>query len=138
MVTASSPAPRLAKSGKPLALPRLRPVGGSAAIGGPVLRGHAQATCAVEPGRMHLVVITGALDLRILRIFTALIALGLDTTTVIVTPTFSGFLMNFFRSTEPKAFVFTKPLPFSPLGQPEPLQVTVTVAPSGTLRTFRL
>ena len=43
--------------------------------------------------------------------------------------------MNLAKVTVPKAFFFVKPLPFRPDGQPLPLQVTVTVEPSGTFLT---
>ena len=66
---------------------------------------------------------------------TALIAPGLETTTVIDVADLKGFLMNLARVTVPKAFFLVKPLPFRPDGQPLPLQVTVTVAPSGTFLT---
>jgi hypothetical protein len=89
----------------------------------------------LAPGGRHLVATSGALRPRIVMILTAAIAAGLDTTTVILALVGIDFLMNRFRDTVPNAFRLVKPLRVRPFGQPLPLQVTVTVDPSGVFFT---
>src|SRR5690349_5152042 len=94
-----------------------------------------QATGFVVPGGTHFVAIDGFLAARAVSTFTALIAPGLLTVTVIRSPVRNGFLMNEASDTVPNAFFFVKPLPFRPFGHALPAHVTVTVEPSGTFFT---
>ena len=84
---------------------------------------------------MHLVEIKGFLPARTVRTFTAAIESGLETVIVTLSPALNDFLMNFASVTVPKAFFLMKPLPFRPDGQPLPVQMAVTVEPSGTFLT---
>src|SRR3954447_5987696 len=94
-----------------------------------------QLTAFFAPGGMHLVEIRGFLAGRKVITFTAAIAFGLETVTVILSPALKAFLMNLASVTVPKAFFFVKPLPFRPDGHAFPAQTAVTVAPSGTFLT---
>src|SRR5690242_17012358 len=72
----------------------------------------------VAPGCRQRVVTCGDLPRRILSVLTAEIEPGLETVTVIAAVVGIACLMKAERLTVPLAFVFVKPLPVRPFGQP--------------------
>ena len=82
------------------------------------------------PSGWHWVVTEGALRARILRILTAELEPGLETTTLMAVLTLSFFLIREARETWPEAFFLVKDFLAQPLAQ-----VAVTVEPAGTFLT---